>query len=108
MALQLTKTQTQTKTKTKTKFLKDPTCAIFLKSRGFKDIKYGTQRPHPDRIQTASRPHHQCIISASSSQSPEFYVCHFSALKNDLQRKSSSHEQLIHAAAALQSRFNIM
>ena len=60
MALQLTKTQTQTKTKTKTKtkFLKDPTCAIFLKSRGFKDIKYGTHRPHPDRIQTASSVHH--------------------------------------------------
>ena len=45
-----TKTNTKTKKKTKTKFLKDPTCAIFLKSRGFKDIKYGTHRPHPDRI----------------------------------------------------------
>ena len=27
-----TETNTETKTKTKTKFLKDPTCAIFLKS----------------------------------------------------------------------------
>ena len=30
------------KTKTKTKNEKDPTCAIFLESRGFKDIKYDT------------------------------------------------------------------
>ena len=37
-----TKTKTNTKTKTKTKYQKDPTCAIFLKSRRFKDIKYDT------------------------------------------------------------------
>ena len=36
----MTKTNTHTKTKTKTKCSKDPTYAIFLKSRGFKDIKY--------------------------------------------------------------------
>ena len=35
-----TKTNTQTNTKTKAKFRKYKTCAIFLKSRGFKDIKY--------------------------------------------------------------------
>ena len=51
------KTNTNTKTKTKTKFLKDPTCAIFLKSLGFKDIKYDTH---------ASSARHQRIISASS------------------------------------------
>ena len=38
MALHLTKTQTEEKTKTK--FWKDPTCAIFLKSIGLKDIEY--------------------------------------------------------------------
>ena len=37
----------KTKTKTKTECSKDPTYAMFLKSRGFKDI-----RPHLDRIQT--------------------------------------------------------
>ena len=52
-----TKTNTNTKTKTKTQFIKDPTCAIFLKSLGFKDIKYDTH---------ASPVHHQLIISASS------------------------------------------
>ena len=36
------KTKTKTRTKTKTKLLKDPTCAIFLKSLGFNDIKYDT------------------------------------------------------------------
>ena len=35
-----TKTNTKTKTKTNTKCLKDPSNAIFLKSKGFKDIKY--------------------------------------------------------------------
>ena len=44
-------------TKTKTKYIKYPTCAIFLKSRGLTDIKYDTHRPHPDRIHTASRLH---------------------------------------------------
>ena len=37
-----TKTNTKTKTKTNTKCLKDPSNAIFLKSREFKDIKYDT------------------------------------------------------------------
>ena len=36
----MTMTKTNTHTKTKTKCSKDPTYAIFLKSRGFKDIKY--------------------------------------------------------------------
>ena len=45
----------ETEAKTKTNFLKDPTYAIFLKSLGFKDIKYETH---------ASSAHHQCIISA--------------------------------------------
>ncbi len=40
---------TKTKTKTKTKYIKDPTCAIFLKSRGFKDIKYYIHRPDQTR-----------------------------------------------------------
>merc|ERR1712055_493609 len=35
-----TKTQTKMKTMTKTKCSKDPSHAIFLKSREFKDIKY--------------------------------------------------------------------
>ena len=35
-----TKTETKTNTKTKTKNEKDPTYAIFLESRGCKDIKY--------------------------------------------------------------------
>merc|ERR1712212_1140972 len=35
-----TKTNTKTKTMTKTKCLKDPSHAIFLKSRKFKDIRY--------------------------------------------------------------------
>ena len=51
-----TNTKTKTKTKIKSKFLKDPTYAIFLKSLGFKDIKYDTH---------ASSAHHQCIMSAS-------------------------------------------
>ena len=33
-------TNTQIRKYTNTKCLKDPTCAIFLKSMGFKDIKY--------------------------------------------------------------------
>ena len=33
-------TITQIRKYTNTKCLKDPTCAIFLKSMGFKDIKY--------------------------------------------------------------------
>ena len=37
---ELLKKKTKTKTKTKTKNEKDPTCAIFSESRGFKDIKY--------------------------------------------------------------------
>ena len=37
-----TNTKTKTKTKTNTKCLKDPSNAIFLKSREFKDIKYDT------------------------------------------------------------------
>ena len=41
---------TKTKKKTKTECSKDPTCAMFLKSRGFKDIKYDTHRSHPDQI----------------------------------------------------------
>ena len=35
-----TKTKTKTITKTKTKWLKDPTCAIFLKMLWLKDVKY--------------------------------------------------------------------
>ena len=35
-----------TKTKTNTKCLKDPSHAIFLKSREFKDIKYDTNSDH--------------------------------------------------------------
>ena len=35
-----TKTKKKTKTKTKTMCKEDPTYAIFLKSREFKDIKY--------------------------------------------------------------------
>ena len=34
------------KTKTNTKYLKDPSNAIFLKSREFKDIKYDTNSDH--------------------------------------------------------------
>ena len=41
-----TKTNTKTKTKTNTKCLKDPSHAIFLKSREFKDIKYDTNSDH--------------------------------------------------------------
>ena len=33
---------------TNTKCLKDPTCAIFLKSRGFKDIKYDNRSGSDD------------------------------------------------------------
>ena len=44
MTLTMTKTMTnpkkKTKTKTKTKCLKDPSQAIFSKSREFKDIRY--------------------------------------------------------------------
>ena len=57
-----TKTKTKTVTKTKTTFLKDTTCAMFLKSWGFKDIKY-------DIISTSSA-YHQCIISTSSAYHP--------------------------------------
>ena len=35
-----TKTETETETETETKNEKDPTCAIFLESRGCNDIKY--------------------------------------------------------------------
>ena len=44
-----TNTRTKTETKTKTKYIKDPTCAIFLKSRGFNDIKYDIHRPDQTR-----------------------------------------------------------
>ena len=44
-----TKTNTKTKTKTNTKCLKDPSHAIFLKSREFKDIKYDTNSDHKDK-----------------------------------------------------------
>ena len=49
----MTKTNTHTKTMTKTKCSKDPTYAIFLKSRGFKDIKYdnmSVDQTRPDQI----------------------------------------------------------
>ena len=39
-----TKTKTKTKTMTKTKCLKDPSHAIFSKSREFKDIRYDAYR----------------------------------------------------------------
>ena len=52
------------KDRDKDKFLKDPTCAIFLKSLGFKDIKYDTHQ----RIISALTVYHQCIVSASSDQ----------------------------------------
>ena len=42
-------TNTKTKTKTKTKRTEDPTYAIFLKSREFKDIKYDQDRPGQTR-----------------------------------------------------------
>ena len=42
-----TDTKTKTNTKTKTKCLKDPSHAIFSKSREFKDIKYDTYRIQP-------------------------------------------------------------
>ena len=48
----MTNTNTHTKTKTKTKFSKDPTYGTFLKSRGFKDIKYdnmSTDQTRPDQ-----------------------------------------------------------
>ena len=48
-----TKTKTNTKTKTTTKFLKVPTCAIFLKSLGFKDIIYDT---HASSAHRQTRP----------------------------------------------------
>ena len=65
-----TNTKTKTKTQTKTRLLKDPTCAIFLKSLGFKDIKYDTHASSArhQRIISASSAHHQCIISASPDQ----------------------------------------
>ena len=40
---------TKTKTKTKTKCIEDPTYAIFLKSREFKDIKYDQTRTDQGR-----------------------------------------------------------
>ena len=46
-----TKTNTNTNTKTKTKCIEDPTYAIFLKSREFKDIKYDQTRPDQDRLE---------------------------------------------------------
>ena len=46
MTRTMTKTHTKTNTKTKTKCLKDPSHAIFLKSREFKDIKYDTNSDH--------------------------------------------------------------
>ena len=72
MSLPMTPTanfKTKTKTKTKTKFWKDLTCAIFLKSWGFKDIKYDTlaSSAHHQHIISAKSVHHQCIISASSA-----------------------------------------
>ena len=52
-----TKTNTKTKTMTKPKCIKDPSHAIFSKSREFKDIKYDTYSNHhkvkgvPNRIE---------------------------------------------------------
>ena len=40
------KTKTAAKTKTKTKCKEEPTYAIFLKTREFKDIKYDQARPN--------------------------------------------------------------
>ena len=40
----MTNTKTKTKTMTKTKCLKDPSHAIFSKSREFKDIRYDSYR----------------------------------------------------------------
>ena len=46
-----TKTKTKTKTKTNIKCIEDPTYAIFLKSRGSKDIKYDrTGQDRPEKI----------------------------------------------------------
>ena len=44
-----TKINTKTKTKTNTKCFKDPSHAIFFKSREFKDIKYDTNSDHKDK-----------------------------------------------------------
>ena len=49
-----TKTKAQTKTKTKTNCSKDPTYVIFLKSRWFKDTKYGNMSNRPDQTRVSS------------------------------------------------------
>ena len=43
-----TNTKTKTKTMTKTKCLKDPSYAIFSKSREFKDIRYDAYNDKDD------------------------------------------------------------
>ena len=48
-------TKTKTKSNIKTKCPKDPTYAIFLKSRWFKDIKYdnmNANQTRPDRVKS--------------------------------------------------------
>ena len=50
---------------TNTKCLKDPTCAIFLKSIGFKDIKYD--------IQTAS--HVKPVVENVRKTVPDMKLC---------------------------------
>ena len=51
-----------TKTKTKTKCIEDPTYAIFLKSREFKDIKYDQTRTEKRRIQSRGPNSRTCVL----------------------------------------------
>ena len=54
-------------TKAKTKCWKDPTYAVFWKSRRFKDFKHDNHYlPSPAHLIFSASGHHQCIISASS------------------------------------------
>ena len=48
-----------TKTKTNTETEKDPTCAIFWKSRHFEDIKYDTERESCSKIGKSESQQHQ-------------------------------------------------
>ena len=68
MTMTMTKTHTKTNTKiktktmTKTKCSKDPSHAIFLKSREFKDIKYDQTRTEKRRIQSRGPNSRTCVL----------------------------------------------
>merc|ERR1712024_299025 len=88
-------TITQIRKYTNTKCLKDPTCAIFLKSMGFKDIKYDIPVCQIHYIYRAFRGHLQDIYRTLTGHLQDIYRT-FTGHLQDIYRTSTGHLQDIY------------